>query len=133
MPKVLRCGIWLSLQFVAALAFAGSRSGAVKRSTPRGCSPRPLCSYAIAYRFYSKFIAAKVFALDANRATPAVRLEDGRDYVPTNRWIVFGTISRPSPAPDRWSGRPSRRSSATCPASSGSSSASHSAAPCRTS
>jgi carbon starvation protein len=60
-----------------------------------------LCSYAIAYRFYSKLIAAKVFALDPNRATPAVRLEDGRDYVPTNRWIVFGShfaaIAGPGP------------------------------------
>ena len=60
-----------------------------------------MCSYAIAYRFYSKLIAAKVFALDANRATPAVRLEDGRDYVPTNRWIVFGhhfaAIAGPGP------------------------------------
>ena len=60
-----------------------------------------VCCYAVAYRFYSKFIAAKVFALDAERATPAVRLSDGRDYVPTNRWIVFGhhfaAIAGPGP------------------------------------
>ena len=60
-----------------------------------------VCTYAIAYRFYSKIIAAKVFALDARRATPAVRLNDGRDYVPTNRWIVFGhhfaAIAGPGP------------------------------------
>lgn len=59
------------------------------------------CTYAISYRFYSKFLAAKVFALDAERATPALRLEDGRDYVPTNRWVVFGhhfaAISGPGP------------------------------------
>ena len=59
------------------------------------------CSYAVAYRFYSKIISAKIFALDENRATPAVRLNDGRDYVPTNRWIVFGhhfaAIAGPGP------------------------------------
>ena len=60
-----------------------------------------VCSYLVAYRFYSKLIAAKVFALDANRATPAELLNDGRDYVPTNRWIVFGhhfaAIAGPGP------------------------------------
>ncbi len=59
------------------------------------------CTYAVAYRFYSKIISAKIFALDPNRATPAVRLNDGRDYVPTNRWIVFGhhfaAIAGPGP------------------------------------
>src|SRR3954467_14879282 len=49
-----------------------------------------LCSYALGYRFYSAFVAAKVLALDANRATPAERLENGRDFVPTNKWVVFG-------------------------------------------
>src|SRR6185437_397192 len=51
--------------------------------------------------FYSKLIAAKVFALDAKRPTPAVRLDDGRDFVPTNKWIVFGhhfaAIAGPGP------------------------------------
>src|SRR5437763_7230063 len=49
-----------------------------------------VCTYAVAYRFYSKLIASKVFALDAKRATPATRLNDGRDFVPTNRWVLFG-------------------------------------------
>src|SRR5687768_2851071 len=60
-----------------------------------------VCTYAVAYRFYSKFIAAKIFALDSSRPTPAVRLNDGRDYTPTNRWIVFGhhfaAIAGPGP------------------------------------
>jgi carbon starvation protein len=60
-----------------------------------------ICTYAVAYRFYSKFIATKVFELRADRATPAVRLNDGRDYSPTNRWIVFGhhfaAIAGPGP------------------------------------
>ena len=60
-----------------------------------------VCTYAIGYRFYSAFIAARIFALDDRRPTPAERLSDGRDFVPTNRWIVFGhhfaAIAGPGP------------------------------------
>jgi len=49
-----------------------------------------LCSYAIGYRFYSKFLATKVFGLDDRRATPAERHNNGRDFVPTNRWVLYG-------------------------------------------
>jgi carbon starvation protein len=60
-----------------------------------------LCSYALGYRFYSKFVAARVLALDAMRATPAERLENGRDFVRTNKWVVFGhhfaAIAGPGP------------------------------------
>ena len=44
----------------------------------------------IAYRIYGSFIAAKVLALDGSRTTPAVSHNDGRDYVPTNKWVTFG-------------------------------------------
>lgn len=60
-----------------------------------------VCVYLIAYRFYSAWIAANVLAIDATRATPAERLNNGRDYVPTNRWVVFGhhfaAIAGPGP------------------------------------
>jgi carbon starvation protein len=49
-----------------------------------------LCSYLVAYRFYSRFIADTVFGLDPTRATPAERLENGRDFVPTSRWVLYG-------------------------------------------
>lgn len=49
-----------------------------------------VCTYAVAYRFYSKFIAHKVFNLDDNRKTPAELNNDGKDYVPTNKWVLFG-------------------------------------------
>src|SRR3954451_15867950 len=49
-----------------------------------------LCVFAIAYRFYSAFIAARVLVLDDTRVTPAHRLADGKDYCPTNRWVLFG-------------------------------------------
>jgi len=59
------------------------------------------CVYAIGYRLYSAWVAAKVLMLDSARATPAVRLNNGRDYVPTNRWVVFGhhfaAIAGPGP------------------------------------
>ena len=49
-----------------------------------------LCCLAIAYRYYSAFLAAKVAAFDDTRITPAVRLNDGQNYHPTNRWVLFG-------------------------------------------
>jgi carbon starvation protein len=59
------------------------------------------CCYALGFRFYSKFIAAKILALDALRATPAERLENGRDFLVTNKWVVFGhhfaAIAGPGP------------------------------------
>ena len=60
-----------------------------------------LCTYAIGYRFYSKWIAAKALVLNERRATPCEVHEDGRDFVKTNKWIVFGhhfaAISGPGP------------------------------------
>ncbi len=59
------------------------------------------CSYLIAYRFYGKFLAARVMALNDDRATPAERLDNGHDFVPTNKWIAFGhhfaAIAGPGP------------------------------------
>jgi carbon starvation protein len=49
-----------------------------------------LCSMAVAYRFYSKFIADKIFELQPEAVTPAKVLEDGKDYVPTHKWVLFG-------------------------------------------
>ncbi|MGD0261807.1 MAG: carbon starvation CstA family protein [Verrucomicrobiota bacterium] len=60
-----------------------------------------LCSYAIGYRFYSKWLAARVLALNDRRATPCEVHDDGKDFVKTNKWIVFGqhfaAISGPGP------------------------------------
>jgi carbon starvation protein len=49
-----------------------------------------LCSYAVAYRFYARFIARNILGLDPRRATPAERLENGRDFVPTKKWVLYG-------------------------------------------
>src|SRR5947209_4118989 len=49
-----------------------------------------LCIIALAYRYYSAFIAAKVAVLDDTRVTPALTMTDGHNYVPTNKWVLFG-------------------------------------------
>src|SRR6185436_11653158 len=96
-----RAGVWLLLAVIAAAAFARLALSRGETISAAWLLTAAVCSYAIAYRFYSKIIASKVFALDANRLTPAVRLDDGRDFVPTNRWIVFGhhfaAIAGPGP------------------------------------
>ncbi len=60
-----------------------------------------LCAFAVSYRFYSKWLASKVLLLNDQRATPALVQNDGRDFVPTNRWMVFGhhfaAIAGPGP------------------------------------
>ncbi|HTO71152.1 MAG TPA: carbon starvation CstA family protein [Myxococcota bacterium] len=60
-----------------------------------------LCTYAVGYRFYSAFLAARALQLDDARATPALRRADGKDFVPTNRWVAFGhhfaAIAGPGP------------------------------------
>src|SRR3954449_4625524 len=60
-----------------------------------------VCTYALGFRFYARFIAAKVMALDDTRATPAERLRNGHDFEPTNKWILFGhhfaAIAGPGP------------------------------------
>jgi carbon starvation protein len=60
-----------------------------------------LCIYAIAYRFYSAFLAAKVMVLDDSRVTPAHRFNDGANFTPTNRYVLWGhhfaAISGPGP------------------------------------
>jgi carbon starvation protein len=93
--------IW---SFVSALGAASFAWLALSRGEPVSAAwllVAALCTYAVSYRFYSRFIASKIFALDPERPTPAVRLNDGRDFTPTNRWIVFGhhfaAIAGPGP------------------------------------
>src|SRR5258708_34016190 len=60
-----------------------------------------LCCYLVAYRVYSAFFAARLLVLDDTRATPSERKDDGRDFVPTNKWVLFGhhfaAIAGPGP------------------------------------
>ena len=101
MPKLFRAGVWALITALAVVAFARLALSRGETISAAWLLTAAVCSYAIAYRFYSKLIAAKIFALDAQRRTPAVRLDDGRDFVPTNKWIVFGhhfaAIAGPGP------------------------------------
>lgn len=93
--------LWLSVALIGASAVGGIAINRGESINALWFIAAALCVYAIAYRFYSAWIAAKVLALDATRATPAERLENGRDFIPTNRWIVFGhhfaAIAGPGP------------------------------------
>src|SRR6266699_445002 len=49
-----------------------------------------VCTYAVGYRFYSRLLANRVFGLDDRRATTRERFNNGRDFVPTNKWVLYG-------------------------------------------
>ena len=78
--------------------------------------------FVLAYRFYGAFIAAKVLTVNQYKVTPAFRFEDGHDYVPTNKYVVFGHHFAAIAGAAPWSVRSLRLSSVTCRAPFGSSS-----------
>src|SRR5262245_64044759 len=82
-----------------------------------------VCVYLVAYRFYGLFIANKVLGIDPTRPTPAYRHNDGLDYVPTNRYVLFGHHFAAIAAPGRLAGRCWRRRMGYCPGRSGCSAA----------
>ncbi len=101
MSKLLRALLWVGIALLGAGSLAWLAFSRGETINAAWLLTAAVCSYLVGYRFYAKFIASKVFALDANRRTPAERLNDGRDYVPTNKWIVFGhhfaAIAGPGP------------------------------------
>ena len=101
MNKILSTCTWLLIALIGASAVG---MVAIHRGEPINALwlvAAATCCYALGYRFYSSFIAAKILALDARRATPAERLENGRDFLVTNKWVVFGhhfaAIAGPGP------------------------------------
>jgi carbon starvation protein len=101
MKRLLRLAVWVGIALLGAAALAKI---ALHRGEPIHATwfvVAAVCCYLVAYRFYSAFIAAKLLALDDTRATPAERRDDGRDFVPTNKWILFGhhfaAIAGPGP------------------------------------
>lgn len=82
--------VWLLVALAGACAFAML---ALNRGEPVNALwlvVAAVACYSIAYRFYSLFIARRIFELDDRRLTPAERNNDGLDYVPTNKWVLFG-------------------------------------------
>ena len=98
---MLRQVLWILVALLGAAALATIATARGESISSAWFLAAALCAYALAYRFYSAFLAARAFALDDARATPAHRLADGKDFVPTNRWVVFGhhfaAIAGPGP------------------------------------
>src|SRR2546429_5299921 len=101
MSKIFRVVIWLGIAALGAFALATIALRRGEHINAMWLVVAAFCTDAVGYRFYSKFVAAKVLALDGQRATPAERLDNGRDFVPTNKWVVFGNhfaaIAGPGP------------------------------------
>ena len=98
---MLKAAAWILVVAAGLFSFV---TLAVRRGEPVNSAHlvvAALCTYAIGYRFYSKWLTVRVLMLDDRRATPCEVREDGRDFVRTNRWIVFGhhfaAISGPGP------------------------------------
>jgi carbon starvation protein len=90
MRRFLAVALWVG---VAALGAAGFAVLALSRGETVNAAwllVAGVASYVIGYRFYSRFLALQVFGLDDRRATPAERLNNGRDFVPTNKWVLYG-------------------------------------------
>jgi carbon starvation protein len=101
MKKIFSTFVWLIVALIGASALG---MVAIHRGEPINALwlvAAATCCYALGYRFYSSFIAARILAVDARRATPAERLENGRDFLVTNKWVVFGhhfaAIAGPGP------------------------------------
>jgi carbon starvation protein len=101
MKRTLGWFLWAAVSVVAAVAL-----GVVALTRGEAIDSMWLvlaaaCTFALGFRFYGKFIAARVMALDDTRATPAERLRNGHDFEPTNKWILFGhhfaAIAGPGP------------------------------------
>jgi len=101
LPHFLRHLVWLGIALLGAGAYATIALQREETLNSVYLLTAALCTYAIGYRFYGKWIAARVLALDDHRATPCEVHEDGKDFVKTNKWIVFGhhfaAISGPGP------------------------------------
>ncbi|HET7216097.1 MAG TPA: carbon starvation CstA family protein [Terriglobia bacterium] len=93
--------LWLLVAGLGALAFGVIATSRGESLNAVWLVAAAACIFVLGYRFYSRFIAYRVLELDARRATPAERKDDGRDFTPTNKWVVFGhhfaAIAGPGP------------------------------------
>ena len=102
MPKtVLSKLMWAAIAIIGASAIGGIAIHRGESINAIWFVAAAICTYLVAYRFYSAWICAKVLVLDETRATPAERFNNGRDFVPTNKWVTFGhhfaAIAGPGP------------------------------------
>jgi carbon starvation protein len=101
MKKVVANVAWLLVAIAGAWAYATLAFHRGEALNSAYILIAALCTYTIGYRFYSKWLAARVLMLNDRRATPCEVHDDGKDFVKTNKWIVFGhhfaAISGPGP------------------------------------
>src|SRR5256712_6423691 len=101
MKRIATTAFWVLVALAAAWAYATVSLHSGEHLNSAYILIAALCSYAIGYRFYSKWIAARVLMLNDRRATPCEVHDDGKDFVKTNKWIVcghhFAAISGPGP------------------------------------
>ena len=90
MNKILSVVMWAAVAVLGAAAFGMIALSRGETISAGWLVVAGVCTYTVAYRFYSRYLAYTVFGLDDRRATPAERLNNGRDYHPTNRWVAFG-------------------------------------------
>src|SRR5205085_6932636 len=101
MKNVIKGLIWVIVALLGAGAYLTLATHRQEQINSVYILIAALCTYAVGYRFYSKWIAAHVLMLNDRRATPCEVHDDGKDFVKTNKWIVFGhhfaAISGPGP------------------------------------
>jgi len=101
MKRVFAIVVWAAVALLGAGAFGKIAFDRGESLNATWFVVAAVCCYLVAYRLYSAFVAAKVLALDDTRATPAECHDDGRDFVPTNKWVLFGhhfaAIAGPGP------------------------------------
>src|SRR5947209_178731 len=101
MKRIFSIVGWIAVAVLGARALGSIALGRGERLNATWFVVAAVCCYLVAYRLYSAFVAAKVLTLDDTRATPCERHDDGRDFVPTNKWVLFGhqfaAIAGPGP------------------------------------
>ena len=101
MKKLVSVVVWIGISVLGASALGAIALHRNEKISATWFVLAAACCYLVAYRLYSAFLSAKVVALDDTRATPAERNDDGRDFVPTNKWVLFGhhfaAIAGPGP------------------------------------
>jgi carbon starvation protein len=99
--RLLSIAVWLLIGLVGAGSLGAVALYRRESINAMWLIVAAVCIFLVGYRFYSRFIAVRVLALDDRRATPAERLDDGRDFVPTNKWVLLGhhfaAIAGPGP------------------------------------
>ena len=99
--SILKKLVWFLVAGLGAVAVGIIATSRGERLNAVWLVAAAACIFVLGYRFYSRFIAYRVLELDETRATPAERKDDGRDFTPTNKWVVFGhhfaAIAGPGP------------------------------------